>query len=144
MWYSALGCIVTLILGLLMAATAHAQPPANVPRIGYLVTAGLASPETRVLLDAFRQGLRERGYVEGQNIVIEYRAADGKLERFPALAAELVQLKPEVIVAQGTPAALAAKAATTSIPIVTPVMGDPVGATGLWPASHGQAGTSRG
>jgi putative tryptophan/tyrosine transport system substrate-binding protein len=127
MWYSALGCIVTLILGLLTAATAHAQPPAKVARIGYLVTGGLASPETRVLLDAFRQGLRERGYVEGQNIVIEYRAADGKLERFPALAAELVQLKPEVIVAQGTPAALAAKDATTTIPIVTPVMGDPVG-----------------
>jgi putative tryptophan/tyrosine transport system substrate-binding protein len=127
MWYSALGCIVTLILGLLTAATAHAQPLAKVARIGYLVTGGLASPETRVLLDAFRQGLRERGYVEGQNIVIEYRAADGKLERFPALAAELVQLKPEVIVAQGTPAALAAKDATTTIPIVTPVMGDPVG-----------------
>jgi putative tryptophan/tyrosine transport system substrate-binding protein len=127
MWYSALGCIVTLILGLLTAATAHAQPPAKVARIGYLVTGGLASPETRVLLDAFRQGLRERGYVEGQNIVIEYRAADGKLERFPALAAELVQLKPEVIVAQGTPAARAAQQATSTVPIVTPVMGDPVG-----------------
>jgi putative tryptophan/tyrosine transport system substrate-binding protein len=126
-WYSAVGCIVTLILGLLTAPTAQAQPPAQVARIGYLVTGGLASPETRVLLDAFRQGLRERGYVEGQNIVIEYRAADGQLERFPALAAELVQLKPEVIVAQGTPAALAAQHATTTIPIVTPVMGDPVG-----------------
>jgi ABC-type uncharacterized transport system substrate-binding protein len=65
--------------------------------------------------------------VEGQNIVIEYRAADGKLERFPALAAELVQLKPEVIVAQGTPAARAAQQATSTVPIVTPVMGDPVG-----------------
>jgi putative tryptophan/tyrosine transport system substrate-binding protein len=127
MWYSAVGCLVTLILGLLTAPTTHAQPPAQVARIGYLVTGGLASPETRVLLDAFRQGLRERGYVEGQNIVVEYRAADGQLERFPALAAELVQLKPEVIVAQGTPAARAAQQATTTIPIVTPVMGDPVG-----------------
>jgi putative tryptophan/tyrosine transport system substrate-binding protein len=127
MWYSAVGCIVTLILGLLTAPATHAQPPAQAARIGYLVTGGLASPETRVLLDAFRQGLRERGYVEGQNIVIEYRAADGQLQRFPALAAELAQLKPEVIVAQGTPAALAAKDATTTIPIVTPVMGDPVG-----------------
>jgi putative ABC transport system substrate-binding protein len=127
MWYSAVGCIVTLILGLLTAPTTHAQPPAQVARIGYLVTGGLDSPETRVLLDAFRQGLRERGYVEGQNIVVEYRAADGQLERFPALAAELVQLKPEVIVAQGTPAARAAQQATTTIPIVTPVMGDPVG-----------------
>ena len=127
MWYSAVGCLVTLILGLLTPPTTQAQPPAHVPRIGYLVTGGLDSPETRGLLNAFRQGLRERGYVEGQNIVIEYRAADGQLERFPGLAAELVQLKPEVIVAQGTPAALAAKDATTTIPIVTPVMGDPVG-----------------
>jgi putative ABC transport system substrate-binding protein len=123
-----LGLLITLALDLLAAPlAAEAQPPANVPRIGYLVTGGLDSPETRVLLDAFRQGLRERGYVEGQNIVIEYRAADGQLERFPALATELVRLKPEVIVAQGTPAALAAKDATTMIPIVTPVMGDPVG-----------------
>jgi putative ABC transport system substrate-binding protein len=128
MGYSAVGCLVTITLSLLTAPlAAQAQQPANVARIGYLVTGVLASPETRVLLDAFRQGLRERGYVEGQNIVIEYRAADGTLERFPALAAELVRLKPEVIVAQGTPAALAAKDATTTIPIVTPVMGDPVG-----------------
>jgi hypothetical protein len=81
---------VTLILSLLTAPLAtQAQPLAHVPRIGYLVTGGLDSPETRVLLNAFRQGLRERGYVEGQNIVIEYRAADGQLERFPALAAAL-------------------------------------------------------
>jgi putative tryptophan/tyrosine transport system substrate-binding protein len=120
--------LLLLVLGLLVVPlTIQAQPPAKVPRIGYLVTGGLASPETRVLLDAFRQGLRERGYVEGQNIVIEYRAADGQLERFPALAAELVQLKPEVIVAQGTPAARAAQQATSTVPIVTPVMGDPVG-----------------
>jgi putative ABC transport system substrate-binding protein len=128
MWYSAVGCIVTITLSLLTAPrAAHAQQPMKVARIGYLVTGGLDSPETRILLDAFRQGLRERGYVEGQNLVIEYRAADGQLERFPALAAELVQLQPEVIVAQGTPAARAAQQATSTVPIVTPVMGDPVG-----------------
>ena len=128
MWYSAVGCIVTLTLSLLTAPlAAHAQQPTRVARIGYLVTGVLESPETRVLLDAFRQGLRERGYVEGQNLVIEYRAADGKLERFPALATELVRLKVDLIVEGNTPAAPAAQQATTTVPIVTPVMGDPVG-----------------
>jgi ABC-type uncharacterized transport system substrate-binding protein len=123
-----IGFLVTLALGLLVAPlAADAQPGGKVARIGYLVTGGLDSPETRVLLDAFRQGLRERGYVEGQNIVVEYRAADGQLERFPALATELVRLKVDLIVATGTPAALAAQHATNTIPIVTPVMGDPVG-----------------
>jgi putative ABC transport system substrate-binding protein len=128
MWSSAVGCLVTITLSLLTAPlAAHAQQPAKVARIGYLVTGVLESPETRVLLDAFRQGLRERGYVEGQNIVIEYRAADGKLERFPTLATELVRLKVDLIVAGNTPAARAAQQATTTVPIVAPVMGDPVG-----------------
>ena len=128
MWSSAVGCLVTITLSLLTAPlAAHAQQPTRVARIGYLVTGVLASPETRVLLDAFRQGLRERGYVEGQNIVIEYRAADGKLERFPTLATELVRLQVDLIVAGNTPAARAAQQATTTVPIVTPVMGDPVG-----------------
>jgi len=96
-------------------------------RIGYLVTGLLESPETQVMLDAFRQGLRERGYAEGQNIVIEYRSAGGKLERFPALASELAGLKVDLIVAANTPAARAAQQATTVIPIVTPAMGDPLG-----------------
>src|SRR5713226_3673547 len=112
----AVGILITPIV-------AEAQPAAKVPRIGYLVTGLLESPETRVTLDAFRQGLRERGYVEGQNIVIEYRSAGGKLERFPALASELARLKVDLIVAVNTPAARAAKQATTVIPIVTPVMG---------------------
>jgi hypothetical protein len=81
MWHSAVGCLVTLTLSLLAAPlAAPAQQPGKVARIGYLVTGVLASPETRVLLDAFRQGLHERGYMEGHNIVIEYRAADGQLE----------------------------------------------------------------
>ena len=91
------------------------------------MTGSLESPDAHVVLDAFRQALRERGYVEGQNIVIEYRSAAGKLERFPTLASELARLKVDLIVAANTPAARAARQATTVIPIVTPVMGDPLG-----------------
>jgi putative tryptophan/tyrosine transport system substrate-binding protein len=103
-----------------------AQQPTKVARIGYLLTSPLGSPEGKESLDAFRQGLRERGYVEGQNILIEYRAADEKIERFPGLATELAHLNVDLIVAPNTPAALAAKQATTTIPIVVQVMGDPV------------------
>jgi putative ABC transport system substrate-binding protein len=125
---SAAGCIVTITLSLLMAPlAAQAQPLAKVARIGYLVIGSLEAPETRALLDAFRQGLRERGYVEGQNIVIVYRAADGQIERLPSLATELAHLKVDLIVAGNTPAARAAQHATTTIPIVASVMGDPVG-----------------
>jgi putative ABC transport system substrate-binding protein len=106
---------------------AEAQQPAKVPRIGWLLTGSLEAPETRALLAAFRQGARERGYVEGENIVIEYRAAEGRLDRFPALAAELIRMKVDLIVAGSTSAARAAKQATASIPIVAPTMGDPVG-----------------
>ena len=105
----------------------EAQQPAKVPRIGFLITGSPESPETRVVLDAFRQGLRERGYVEGQNIVVEYRAAEGKIERFLGLVTELVRLKVDLIVAGNTAAARAAQQATSIIPIVAPTMGDPVG-----------------
>ena len=98
---------------------AEAQPAGKVARIGYLALGSLGSPETRASLDAFRQGLRERGYVEGQNIVIEYRSADGKLERLPGLATELARLKVDLIVAGATPGARAAQQATTTIPIVS-------------------------
>jgi hypothetical protein len=108
-------------------ACLRAEPASKVPRIGFIVTGSLWSPEQRTMTDAFRQGLRERGYVEGQNIVIEYRAADGKIERFTELAMELVDLHPDLIVASNTPAARAAKQATTTMPIVVAVMGDPVG-----------------
>src|SRR5216684_3170431 len=76
-------------------------------------------------LDAFRQGLRELGYVEGRDFVIEYRSADGRPERFPGLATELVRLKVDLIVTRGTPAVLAAKNATGSIPIVMATSADP-------------------
>ena len=119
---------ITLLGGAVTAwpLAARTQQPAKIPRIGYLVTGSLESPEARTTLDAFRQGLRRLDYVEGQNIVIEYRAADGKIERFPNLAAELVRLEVDLIVASNTPAALAARQATAVIPIVAPVMGDPV------------------
>jgi len=104
---------------------AEAQQPAKVTRIGFLATTNLATNPH--LQEAFLQGLRDLGYVEGRNVVIEYRDAEGKLERLPALAAELVALKVDVIVAPGTPQALAAKQATRTVPIVFAVAGDPVG-----------------
>ena len=99
---------------------------AKVARIGYLITGALESPETRMNRDAFRLGLTELGYIEGRNIVIEYRAADGKIERLPGLATELVGLKVDLIVALATPAGRAAQQSTTMIPIVVTAMGDPV------------------
>jgi len=117
------------LAGALLAAplAAEAQQAGKVARIGYLVWFPLESPETRMNLDAFRQGLRERGYVEGQNLVIEYRSADGKIERLPGLATELARLKVDLIAAGSTPLARALQQATTTIPIVAAVMGDPVG-----------------
>jgi putative tryptophan/tyrosine transport system substrate-binding protein len=101
---------------------AEGQQAAKVPRIGYLAL-NLANPH---LHEAFRQGLRDLGYVEGHNVVIEYRDAEGKSERLPALAAELVALKVDVILATGTPQALAAKQATRTVPIVFLGVTDPV------------------
>jgi putative tryptophan/tyrosine transport system substrate-binding protein len=115
----------TVVLAAPLAA--EAQQAGKVARIGYLALGPLASPETRVTLEGFRQGLRERGYVDGQNIVIAYRSADGKIDRLPGLAAELVALNVDLIVASSTPIARAAQQATTTIPIVAAVMGDPVG-----------------
>jgi putative ABC transport system substrate-binding protein len=105
---------------------AEAQQAAKIARIGYLAPALAAGP----VLEAFRQGLRDLGYVEGRNLVIEYRAAEGKFERLPALAAELVALKVDVIVAPPTVAALAAQQATKTLPIVFIGVADPV-ASGL-------------
>jgi len=104
-----------------LSLAVHAQPVGKHPRIGILRPGTPPDP----LLDAFRQGLRDLGYAEGHNISIEYRWAEGKEERFPSLAADLVRLKVDVIVA-GVGAAEAAKRATTTIPIVMPVYNDPV------------------
>ena len=105
-----------------------AQQPKKVPRVGYLFS--FTPAEGRHLWDACRQGLRELGYAEGQNILFEPRWADGRHERLPELAAELVRLRVDIIVAAATPASRAAKAATSSIPIVIVAVGEPV-KTGL-------------
>jgi len=110
--------------GLLTAPfAAEAQQAAKVARIGYLATNLAANPHLR---EAFRQGLQDLGYVEGRNLVIEYRDAEGKDERLPALAAELVALRVDVIFAPNTPSARVAKQATRTLPIVFAVAADPV------------------
>jgi putative ABC transport system substrate-binding protein len=97
-----------------------------VARIAFLGSTSLSSPAHKRNVDALRDGLRELGYVEGQNLVIEFRWAEGKYDRLPQLAAELVSLQPDVIITHGTPGTLAAKRATTTIPIVMAVVGDAV------------------
>lgn len=115
--------------GALMAPlVSFAQQLAKVARIGFLGNSTAALEEN--LIGPFREGLRDLGYVEGRNIVIEYRWAEGKYERFPALIAELIALKVDVIVTAGTPATQAFKKAATSIPLVMVAVGDPVG-TGI-------------
>ena len=103
---------------------ARGQQSSKVYRIGVLETTSMSLNAAN--LDAFRQGLRERGYVEGQNFVIEYRSADGQAGRFPDLAAELVRLQVDLIVTRGTPAAQAAKKITETIPIVMAASGEPL------------------
>ena len=126
---STVGIILILALGCVVALrAAEAQQPGKVYRIGVLGP-GYAA-DNIFLLENLRRGLRELGYVEGQNIVIEFRSAEGRVDRLPDLATELVRLKVDVIVAQGTAGASAAKQATATVPIVVPVVADPV-ATGL-------------
>ncbi len=107
---------------------AHAQQPAKVLRIGFLGNSTAALEAN--LIGPFRDGLSALGYVEGRNVVIEYRWAEGKYERFAGLIAELIALKVDVIVTAGTPATLAVKKATTRVPLVMIAVGDPVG-TGI-------------
>jgi len=122
---SAIGLMLALAIVVASLAT-EAQQPKNVHRIGTLSALG-TTPGRNPFVEAFLEGMRALGYVEGQHFVLEYRGAEGQFEGFPDLAAELVRLKVEVIVAQGTPAALAAKHATTMIPVVMVGVGDPVG-----------------
>jgi putative ABC transport system substrate-binding protein len=119
------GLVATLAFAVLVAPlAANAQPAGKVHRIGFLHT-NASALWFQPLLAAFRQGLRDFGYVEGQNLVIEYRSAEGHAERLPALAAELVQLPVEVLVAPGPSAGPAAQQATKTLPIVIAVQ-DPV------------------
>jgi putative tryptophan/tyrosine transport system substrate-binding protein len=118
-------CIVTFTLSLfVLSLTADAQPPGQVYRIGYLGT----DPPPAHRWEAFLDGLRERGYIEGRNLIFERRFSEGNAERFPEFAAELVRLRVDCIIVPTTPAALAAKHATQTIPIVILTALDPVGA----------------
>ena len=119
--------VLALIAGALAAPVASfAQQPAKIARVGYLFP-GFPEGVGKLGLQAFRDGLRELGYVEGKNFQLEIRWGEGKLERLPALAAELVQLKVDVIVAATSPSVVAARQATRTIPIVMPTSSDPVG-----------------
>ena len=119
--------LIWLLVTLFVAnvSVAQAQQPTKVPRIGFLAASSSSTNPAR--MEAFRQGLRELGYVEGKNIVIESRYAEGKLDRFPALAAELVRLKVDIIVTAASSVTRAAKEATATIPIVMAQDTDPVG-----------------
>ena len=130
MWGSAIGCIVMLTLSLcVVPQTAEAQSPATVARVGWL-SDGIRVGAGSHLHEAFLHGLRDLGYVEGQNLVMERRDAEGQLDRLPALAAQLVARQVEVIVTWGVPGTRAAQQATSTIPIVMAEAGDPV-RTGL-------------
>ena len=134
--------VIRLALGAVLFALnvpTEAQQPAKVPRIGFLIATATSVNTARN--EAFRQGLRELGYVEGKNIFIEWRSAEGKADRLPGLAAELVGLKVDIIVSGGPSTTRAAKQATSTIPIVMAQDPDPVG-SGSSPALRDQAATS--
>ena len=123
---------ITLLSGIVAAwsLAARAQQPAKIPRIGFLGNS-TATMEAN-LIGPLRDGLRELGYEEGRNVIIEFRWADGKYDQFPALVAELLAAKVDVIITAGTPATLAIKKATSTVPLVFIAVGDPVG-TGVVP-----------
>ena len=123
---AAVPSIVVAVALLAAAVIAEAQQTGKVPRIGFLVPSTASS--IAGLLEAFWQEMRKLGWIEGKNITIEYRFAEQKYERLPELAAELVRLKVDLIVVTGNPTALAAKNATSTIPIVMTTSADPVGA----------------
>ncbi len=120
------GILAVVVTIALSGVVAQAQQPGKIFRIGYLDASNASG--SAVLVDAFRQELSKLGWIEGKNITIEYRFAEHNSERLPALAAELVRLKVDLIMGRGTPVILAAKSATTTIPIVMAASADPVGA----------------
>lgn len=120
-----LGFVLSAMLFALGGSAQGQQPAGKVPRVGFLTTGFQGS--IAHLLEGFKQGLREYGYVEGQNILVELRYGEGKAERLPTLAAELVRLNVDVIVAIPNPAIEAVRQATPTIPIVMPIGSDPVG-----------------
>jgi len=122
---------------------ARAQAPGKVWRVGFLAQRHVNYVNTDNYYGPFRQSMRELGYVEGRNLVIEWRSAEGKIERLPGLAAELVRLKVDVLITPATPAALAAQKATTAIPIVIINVGDPI-ALGLVKSLARPGGNSTG
>jgi putative ABC transport system substrate-binding protein len=126
LWCHTIGCLITLVCGLLVAPHApEAQPRGHIPVVGILRPGEPAADSApKSYLNAFRHGLRELGYVEGQTIRLELRYAAWQWDRLPSLAAELVQLNPDVMVTATTPGALAAQQATTTIPIVVAVSED--------------------
>jgi putative ABC transport system substrate-binding protein len=119
-------CLFLIIAVVVVGATADAQQAKKIPAVGFLSEGFPSSGPDSIRIEAFRQGLREIGYAEGKNISIEYRFAEGKRDRLPDLAAELVRLKMDVIVTYGTVGTLALKRATTTIPIVMAGSSDPV------------------
>lgn len=104
----------------------HAQQQGKIPKVGYMVTSSLEVPEGRRSAEAFSEGLREHGYIDGQNIRIEYGVANGAIERFQSVAEELIRHSVDILVAPNTAAAQRAQKASTTIPIISSVMGDPV------------------
>jgi putative tryptophan/tyrosine transport system substrate-binding protein len=131
-----IGLAVILALSLLTPLSTEAQQAGKPFRIGFLAFGLKPGAGSDPLFDVFLQALRDLGYVEGRNVVLEVRYAEGRNERFPSLAAELVNLKVDVLVAQSTPAAIAAKQASSSIPIVMVVVGDPLGAKLIESLAH--------
>jgi len=127
--FSALSLIGALLLAL--CSSAQAQQPGKVYRLGVLVSTAQGFQREPLL-----QGLRELGYIEGKNITIEYRSAEGDFKRLPEFAAELVRLKVDVIVSSSNPAIIALKQATNTIPVVMTIVGDPVGAGFIASLAH--------
>ena len=122
-----LTCLLPAVLFLTVSLAHAMQPGGKIPRIGFLTPVSASDPQSALRLDAFRQGLRDLGYVEGKNINIEYRYAEGRLERLPELAEELVRLKVDIFVVANDATARAAKKSTATIPIVMVGSGNPIG-----------------